>query len=43
MRGLPVRLLGLTVKAVCWNIDFYLKAVPAAIYSWESSCVSKLP
>ena len=39
MRGLLARLFGLTVKAVCWNIAFCLRAVLAAIYNWESSCV----
>ena len=39
MRGLLARLFGPTVKAVCWNIDFYLRVVPAAIYSWDNSCV----
>ena len=39
MRGLPARLFGPTVKAVCWTIAFYLRAVPAAIYSLESSCL----
>ena len=39
MRGLPVSLFGPIVRAVCWNIDFCLRAVPAIIYSWESSCV----
>ena len=32
MRGLPA--------TVSWNIDFYLRAAPAAIYSSESSCMS---
>ena len=39
MRGLPAILFGPTVKAVCWNIAFSLKAVHAAIYSWECACV----
>ena len=39
MRRLPARLFGSIVRAICWNTDFYLRAVPAAIYSWESSCV----
>ena len=39
MKELPARLYGPTVRAVYWNISFYLKAVPAAIYSCESSCV----
>ena len=37
MRRLPVRLFGPTVKAVCWNIAFCLRAVPAAFYNWECS------
>ena len=39
MRGLPARLFGPTVRFVYWNSDFYLRAVLAAIYRWESSCV----
>ena len=39
MKGLIVRLFGLTVKAVCWNTDLDLRAVPAAIYRWECSCM----
>ena len=39
MRGLPARLFGPTVRAVCWNINFCQRAVPAAIYSWEISCM----
>ena len=39
MRGLPVRHFGPTVKAVCLNIVFCLRAIPAANYSWESSCL----
>ena len=39
MRGLLGRLFGPIVKAVCWNIAFCLRAVPAAICSCESSCV----
>ena len=38
MRGLPERLFGPTVKAICWNIACCLRAVPAAVYSWETSC-----
>ena len=33
MRGLPARLFGPTVRAVCWNTDRYQRALPAAIYS----------
>ena len=40
MWGLPAKLFGPTVKAVCWNTDFSLRAVPAAIHSWESSCIT---
>ena len=40
MRGLPMRLFGPTVRAVCSNIDFYQRALPAAIYRWEISCVN---
>ena len=39
MRGLLVGLFGPTARAVCWSIDICLRAVPAAIYSWESSYV----
>ena len=39
MRGLPARLLGPTVRAVSWNIDFYLRALPVAIYYWECLCI----
>ena len=39
MRGLPARLFGPTVRAVSWNSDFSLRAVPAANHSWESSCL----
>ena len=30
---------GSNSRAVCWNITFCLKAVPAAIHKWESSYV----
>ena len=44
MSGLSARLFVPTVKAVCWNIDFNQRALPAAIYSWETyACVGKLP
>ena len=39
MRGLPERLFSPPVKAAYWNIVFCLRAVPAAIYSWKSSCM----
>ena len=32
MRGLPVRLFGPTVRSICRNIAFNLRAVPAIIY-----------
>ena len=31
MRGLPARLFGPIARDVCWNNDFYLRAVPAVI------------
>ena len=31
MRDLPAKLFGPIIRAVCWNIDFYLRAGPAAI------------
>ena len=39
MRGLPARVFGPTVKSVCWNIVFFLRAIPATIYKKESLCV----
>ena len=44
IRGLPVKLFNPTVRALSWNIDFYLRAVPAAIYSWRvHEFMGKLP
>ena len=37
MRGLPARLFGPTVKAVCWNIARCQRVEPATIYSCENS------
>ena len=39
MRGLPVRLFSLIARAISWNSDFYLRAVPAVVYWWDNSCV----
>ena len=39
MRMLAARLFGPILKAVSWNIALCLRAVPAAVFSWESPCV----
>ena len=33
MRGLPVRLFGLTIRSVCWNSDFF---IPILIQKWKA-------